>query len=64
MKIYGYGLMIVYIFYFFNFMKKDNLYIDKLKIILLPISLGILWLVKSYLKDWMFDLSNKSILFH
>ena len=50
MKIYGYGLMIVYIFYFFNFMNKDNLYKDKLKIILLPISLGVLWLVKSYLK--------------
>tara|TARA_B100000902_G_C27321233_1_gene924668 strand:+ start:1 stop:1152 length:1152 start_codon:yes stop_codon:yes gene_type:complete len=50
MKIYGYGLMIIYIYYFFNFMKKDHLYKDKLKIIFLPISLGMLWLVKSYLK--------------
>ena len=50
MKIYGYGLFIFYFYYLNNFIKTNENYFKKLKVVVPSIMLGILWLLKSYLK--------------
>ncbi len=50
MKIYGYGLFVFYFYYLINFIKTNENYFKKLKVVVPSIILGIFWLLRSYLK--------------